>query len=100
VSVFPPGIGFASSDLICFFLVFSPFFSLFVCFSFAFWYSVGAFACYDKAYVVERLPKTRSGKILRRTLRSIVNKEKYEIPATIEDPAVIREIEDAVAAKK
>jgi len=43
-----------------------------------------------------RLPKTRSGKILRRTLRSIVNKEKYEVPATIDDPETLKEIENVV----
>jgi len=62
--------------------------------------SIGAFACYDKAYIVQRLPKTRSGKILRRTLRSIVNKEKYEIPATIDDPMVLQEIEEIVKKGK
>jgi len=61
--------------------------------------SIGAFACYDKAYIVQRLPKTRSGKILRRTLRNIVNKEKYDIPPTIDDPAALQEIEQIINNK-
>ena len=46
--------------------------------------------------IVQRLPKTRSGKILRRTMQSIVNGDDFTIPATIDDPAIIEEIADAV----
>ena len=46
--------------------------------------------------VVERLPKTRSGKILRGTMRKIADGESYQMPATIDDPAVLTEIADAL----
>ena len=55
--------------------------------------SIGAVASFNKALVVDRLPKTRSGKILRATLRKIVDGEPYTAPSTIEDPAVLSEIE-------
>lgn len=42
--------------------------------------------------VVKRLPKTRSGKILRGTMRQIAYGEPYKVPATIDDPAVLNEI--------
>jgi propionyl-CoA synthetase len=42
--------------------------------------------------VVKRLPKTRSGKILRATLQKIANGETYKIPATIDDPEILEEI--------
>jgi propionyl-CoA synthetase len=50
-----------------------------------------------KMVVVERLPKTRSGKILRGTMRKIADGERYKVPSTIDDPAILREIEHAVA---
>lgn len=53
---------------------------------------IGPVACFRKAEVVKRLPKTRSGKILRNTLRAIGNHEQYKIPATCDDPAVFDEI--------
>ena len=46
--------------------------------------------------LVDRLPKIRSGKILRRTMRSIADGESYRVPSTIDDPAILGEIEDAV----
>ena len=49
--------------------------------------SIGAVACFNKALIVDRLPKTRSGKILRATLRKIADGEPYTAPSTIEDPA-------------
>ncbi len=55
--------------------------------------SIGAVACFNKALIVDRLPKTRSGKILRATLRKIADGEPYTAPSTIEDPAVLAEIE-------
>ena len=55
--------------------------------------SIGAVACFNKALIVDRLPKTRSGKILRATLRKIADGEPYTVPSTIEDPAVLSEIE-------
>ena len=55
--------------------------------------SIGAVASFNKALIVDRLPKTRSGKILRATLRKIADGEPYTVPSTIEDPAVLTEIE-------
>jgi propionyl-CoA synthetase len=57
---------------------------------------IGAFACYRETRVVERLPKTRSGKILRGTMRAIAAGREYRVPSTIDDPAVLAEIEAAV----
>ena len=44
---------------------------------------------------VSRLPKTRSGKILRQVIRKIVDTRPYETPATIDDPVILDEIADA-----
>jgi propionyl-CoA synthetase len=49
--------------------------------------------------VVPRLPKTRSGKILRGTVRKIADKEDWKMPATIDDPAILDEITAAMKAK-
>ena len=54
---------------------------------------IGPVAVFKKAVVVDRLPKTRSGKILRGTMRKIADCEEYRMPATIEDPATLVEIE-------
>jgi propionyl-CoA synthetase len=53
---------------------------------------IGAVAAFKQALVVARLPKTRSGKILRKTLRAMVDGEDYVVPSTIEDPAALDEI--------
>ncbi len=53
---------------------------------------IGAVAAFKTAAVVGRLPKTRSGKILRGTMRSIADGDEYAIPATIDDPAILDEI--------
>ena len=53
---------------------------------------VGPVAAFKIAVVVKRLPKTRSGKILRGTVRKIADNEPYKIPATIDDPAILDEI--------
>lgn len=53
---------------------------------------VGAIASLSGVDIVPGLPKTRSGKILRRTLRQIVNGETPDVPSTIENPSVVREI--------
>jgi len=53
---------------------------------------IGAVAAFKQAMVVGRLPKTRSGKILRKTLRAMVDGDEYTVPSTIEDPAVLDEI--------
>jgi len=57
---------------------------------------VGAIATPRDILVVARLPKTRSGKILRGTMRKIADHQEYTTPATIEDPAVLNEIEEAL----
>jgi propionyl-CoA synthetase len=57
---------------------------------------IGAVAAFKTATVVERLPKTRSGKILRSTMRKIADGEEYTTPATIDDPAILGEISDAL----
>ncbi len=53
---------------------------------------IGAVASLKNVLVVQRLPKTRSGKILRKLLRSIADKTDYKIPSTIDDVAIINEI--------
>jgi propionyl-CoA synthetase len=57
---------------------------------------IGTIAGLKTATVVKRLPKTRSGKILRSIMRRIADGEPYDMPATIEDPGVLPEIEEAV----
>jgi propionyl-CoA synthetase len=57
---------------------------------------IGAVAAFKTATVVDRLPKTRSGKILRGTMRKIADHEEYKAPATIDDPAILDEISDAL----
>jgi propionyl-CoA synthetase len=53
---------------------------------------IGAVACLKQIVIVERLPKTRSGKILRKLLRQIAENEEFIVPSTIDDPASIDEI--------
>ncbi len=57
---------------------------------------IGPVAAFKLAVVVDRLPKTRSGKILRRTMASIADGEEFKMPATIDDPAVLDEIAEAL----
>ena len=57
---------------------------------------IGAVASLKRILVVKRLPKTRSGKILRRIMRSIVAGEEYQVPSTIDDPIVLDEIAGSV----
>jgi propionyl-CoA synthetase len=54
---------------------------------------LGALACFKEAAVVRALPKTRSGKTLRATMRKIVDGKDYIVPSTIDDPSVL----DAIA---
>lgn len=54
---------------------------------------IGPIACYKRTAVVKRLPKTRSGKILRKLLRQIADGQEYTVPSTIDDPASLPEIE-------
>ncbi len=57
---------------------------------------IGPIACYKETAVVKRLPKTRSGKILRGTMRKIADADEYKVPSTIDDPAILGEIETAL----
>jgi len=58
---------------------------------------VGPVAAFKAATVVKRLPKTRSGKILRGTMRAIADGRPWKMPATIDDPAILDEIQEALA---
>ena len=57
---------------------------------------IGPVAAFKLALVVDRLPKTRSGKILRATMVKIANNEPFKLPATIDDPAILDEIKAAL----
>ena len=57
---------------------------------------IGAVAAFKQAVVVDRLPKTRSGKILRGTMQKIADNEPWKMPATIDDPAILDEIKEAL----
>ena len=57
---------------------------------------IGPVAAFKKVTVVERLPKTRSGKILRGTMKKIADSQEYKMPATIDDPAILDEITEAL----
>ncbi len=58
---------------------------------------IGPVASFKIATVVERLPKTRSGKVLRGTMKKIADGEIYRMPATIDNPAILKEIADDLA---
>ena len=60
---------------------------------------IGPVAAFKVAVVVERLPKTRSGKILRGTMKKIADGEAWTMPATIEDPAILDEIGGALKGR-
>jgi len=57
---------------------------------------IGAVASFKEVYIVPCLPKTRSGKILRKTIRHIFNGEEYVMPSTIEDPSTLETIKDTI----
>ncbi len=57
---------------------------------------IGPVAAFKLAVVVDRLPKTRSGKILRATMAAIADGRDWKMPATIDDPAILDEIRDAL----
>ena len=61
---------------------------------------VGPVAAFKTAIVVKRLPKTRSGKVLRGTIRKIADNEEYKMPATIDDPAILDEIKQNLIENK
>jgi propionyl-CoA synthetase len=60
---------------------------------------IGPVAAFKRAIAIERLPKTRSGKILRATMKKIADEDAWSMPATIDDPAVLDEIADALKRK-
>ncbi len=60
---------------------------------------IGPVAAFKLAVAVKRLPKTRSGKILRGTMQKIADREAWNMPATIDDPAILDEISVALKAK-
>eukprot|EP00457_Paulinella_chromatophora_P002355 gb/GEZN01002359.1/.p1 GENE.gb/GEZN01002359.1/~~gb/GEZN01002359.1/.p1 ORF type:complete len:746 (+),score=76.21 gb/GEZN01002359.1/:27-2240(+) len=62
--------------------------------------NIGAIACLKSVLVVPRLPKTRSGKILRNTIRKITMEANVAAPATIDDPAIITEIREVFKRRK
>ena len=57
---------------------------------------IGPVAAFKTALVVPRLPKTRSGKILRATMQKIADGEEWKMPATIDDPAILDEITEGL----
>jgi acyl-coenzyme A synthetase/AMP-(fatty) acid ligase len=61
---------------------------------------IGAVAYFRNAAIVKRLPKTRSGKILRKTIRQIADGDPYTLPSTIDDPRVLEEIRETLEERK
>jgi propionyl-CoA synthetase len=57
---------------------------------------VGPVANLKKVGIVARLPKTRSGKILRGTMRKMADSDPFQVPATIEDPSVLENIREVL----
>ncbi|NBC33836.1 MAG: AMP-binding protein [Alphaproteobacteria bacterium] len=57
---------------------------------------IGAVAAFKTCTVVDRLPKTRSGKVLRGTMKKIADSEEFKMPATIDDPVILDEIREAL----
>lgn len=62
--------------------------------------TIGAIAYFKSAVIVNRLPKTRSGKILRKIIRNIADGVHFEMPSTIDDPMILEEIRDVLHAHK
>lgn len=60
---------------------------------------IGPIACFKQVLVVNRLPKTRSGKILRKLLRNIADGKEYGVPSTIDDPASLQDVHEAMKAR-
>ncbi len=60
---------------------------------------IGPVAAFKTVVTIKRLPKTRSGKVLRGTMQKIADKEDWKMPATIDDPAILDEIGDALHAR-
>jgi len=57
---------------------------------------IGPVAAFKQAVVVQRLPKTRSGKVLRGTMQKMADNQDFKMPATIDDPDILPEIEEAL----
>jgi propionyl-CoA synthetase len=57
---------------------------------------IGPVASFKKVAIVDRLPKTRSGKVLRATMRKIADGKEYNVPPTIDDPAILDEVSEAL----
>jgi propionyl-CoA synthetase len=57
---------------------------------------IGPVAFFKQAAIVDRLPKTRSGKVLRGTMQKIADNSEWKIPATIEDPMILNEITESL----
>ncbi|MFM7978153.1 MAG: AMP-binding enzyme, partial [Candidatus Fonsibacter sp.] len=57
---------------------------------------IGPVAAFKNIVIVKRLPKTRSGKILRGTVSKIADQVPYKMPATIDDPAILDEIKSSL----
>jgi len=57
---------------------------------------IGAVAALKLATVIEKLPKTRSGKILRATMRSMADGKEWSVPSTIEDESVLADIQTSI----
>ncbi|MBX9925725.1 MAG: propionyl-CoA synthetase, partial [Hyphomicrobiaceae bacterium] len=60
---------------------------------------IGPVAAFKTVLVVDRLPKTRSGKTLRGTLRQMADGTEVRVPSTIDDPAIIDEINKVLVAR-
>jgi propionyl-CoA synthetase len=60
---------------------------------------IGPVAAFKNVMIVKRLPKTRSGKILRGTMRAIADGDSWKMPATIDDPAIMGEITDVMKSR-
>jgi propionyl-CoA synthetase len=61
---------------------------------------IGPVAAFKTAVTIKRLPKTRSGKILRGTMQKIADKEEWTMPATIDDPVILDEITAALKGRE
>ena len=61
---------------------------------------IGPVAAFKTAICVKRLPKTRSGKILRGTMQKIADREDWKMPATIDDPAILDEIAEILSGRR
>ncbi len=61
---------------------------------------IGAIACFKNVLIVKRLPKTRSGKILRKIMRHIADGTTFQTPATIDDPLILEEIKTELSNAK